>query len=193
MKSVSQFGCSVLSDSLQPHGQQHARLPCPSPTPEACSNPCPSSRWCHPIISSSLVPFSSCLQSFSASGSFPMSQFLLGWCLGICIWTNFWGICGNTYVWDSFISWKWNLEGVSCQSTKLPSTSDYFKLNSNSNNYKSDTILGSRAMHACLVTQSYLTLFDPMNYSQPGSSVHGIFFQARILEWVAISSSRGSS
>ena len=123
-------------------------------------------------ISSSVVPFSSCLQSFSASGSFPMSQFLLWWCLGICIWTNFWGIHGNTYVWDSLISWTWSLEGVSCQSTELPSTSDYFKLNSI--NYKSDTILGSGATHACLVTQSYPTLCDLTNYSQPGSSVHGI-------------------
>ena len=65
---------SVVSDSLWPHGLQHARLPCPSPTPKACSNSCPSSRWCHPTISSSVIPFS-CLQSFPASGSFPMSQF----------------------------------------------------------------------------------------------------------------------
>ena len=64
-----------MSDSLQPHGLQHTRLPCPSPTPGACSNSCPSSRWCHPTISSSVVPFSSCLQSFTASGSFPLSQF----------------------------------------------------------------------------------------------------------------------
>ena len=64
-----------MSDSLRPHGLQHARLPCPSPTPRACSNSCPSSWWCHPTISSSVVPFSSCLQSFPASGSFPMSQF----------------------------------------------------------------------------------------------------------------------
>ena len=69
------FSCSVMSDSLRPHGLQHARLPCPSPTPRACSSPCPSSRWCHPTISSSVIPFSSCPQSFSASGSFPMSQF----------------------------------------------------------------------------------------------------------------------
>ena len=61
--------------SLQPHRLQHARLPCPSPTPRACSNSCPSSRWYHPIISSSVIPFSSRLQSFPASGSFPMSQF----------------------------------------------------------------------------------------------------------------------
>ena len=56
-------------------GLQHARLPCPSPAPRACSNLCPSSQWCHPTISSSVVPFSSCLQSFPASDSFPMSQF----------------------------------------------------------------------------------------------------------------------
>ena len=68
------FSCSVVSDSLWPHGLQHARLPCSSPSPRACSNSCPSSRWCHPTISSSVIPFSSCLQSFPASGSFPMSQ-----------------------------------------------------------------------------------------------------------------------
>ena len=70
-----QFSCSVLSDTLWPHALQHARLPCPLPTPRACSNSCPSSQWCHPTSSSSIVPFSSCLQSFPASGSFPMSQF----------------------------------------------------------------------------------------------------------------------
>ena len=65
-----------MSDSLWPHGLQHARLPYPSPTPGACSNSHPSGWWCHPTISSSVVPFS-CLQSFPASGSFPMSQFFL--------------------------------------------------------------------------------------------------------------------
>ena len=70
-----QFSDSVTSNSLQPHRPQHARIPCPSPTPEVCSNSCPLSRWCHPTISFSVVPFSSCLQSFPASGSFPMSQF----------------------------------------------------------------------------------------------------------------------
>ena len=63
-----------MSYSLWPHGLQHTRLPCPSPTPRACSNSCPSSRWCHPTISFSVVPFSSCLQSFPASGSFSRSQ-----------------------------------------------------------------------------------------------------------------------
>ena len=70
-----QFSHSVMFDSLRPHGLQHARLPCPSPTPKVYSDSCPSSWWCHPTISSSVIPFSSCLQSFPASGSFPMSQF----------------------------------------------------------------------------------------------------------------------
>ena len=69
------FNHSVVSDSLRPHGLHHARLPCPSPTPGACSNSCPWSWWCHPSISSSVIPFSSSLQSFPASGSFQMSQF----------------------------------------------------------------------------------------------------------------------
>ena len=67
------FSCSVMSNSLWPHGLRHMRLPCPSPSPRVCSNSCPLSRQCHPTISSSVVPFSSCLQSFPASGSFPMS------------------------------------------------------------------------------------------------------------------------
>ena len=70
-----QFSHSVMSDSLRPHEPQHARPPCPSPTPRVYPNSCPLSWWCHPIISSSVIPFSSCLQSFPASGSFPMSQF----------------------------------------------------------------------------------------------------------------------
>ena len=70
-----QISRSVVSDSLWPHESQHARPPCPSPTPGACSNSCPLSQWCHPTISSSVIPFSSYLQSFPALGSFPMSQF----------------------------------------------------------------------------------------------------------------------
>ena len=71
---ISTFSCSVMSDPLWPHELQHARPPCPSPTPGIHPNSCPSSRWCHPAISSSVVPFSSCPQSLSASESFPMSQ-----------------------------------------------------------------------------------------------------------------------
>ena len=73
-----------MSNFLQPHGLQHARPPCPSPTPGACSNSCPSSQWCHPIISSSVIPFSSCLQSFPASGSFSNKA-------ALCIrWPKYW-------------------------------------------------------------------------------------------------------
>ena len=72
---IVQFSCSVMSYSLRPHGLQHARLTCPSQAPGACSNSCPSSRWYNPTILCFVVPFSSCLQSFPASGSFPVSQF----------------------------------------------------------------------------------------------------------------------
>ena len=70
-----QFSHSVISDSLWSHGLQHARLPCPSPTPGACSNSCTLNWWCHPTISSSVIPFSSCPRSFPASWSFSKSQF----------------------------------------------------------------------------------------------------------------------
>ena len=73
-----QFSLSVMSDSLQPHESQYARSPCPSPTPGVHPNSCPSSQWCHPAISSSVVPFSSCPQSLPAAESFPMSQ-LFAW------------------------------------------------------------------------------------------------------------------
>ena len=68
------FSHSVMSDSLWPHGLQHSRLSCPSPSPKVCSNSCPLSWWCHPTVSSSAAPFSSCHRPFPASGSFPMSQ-----------------------------------------------------------------------------------------------------------------------
>ena len=75
VQSISQFSQSVVSDSLRPHGLQHTRLPCPSTTPGAYTNSCSSSWWCHPTISSSVIPFSSRLQSFPASGSVRMSHF----------------------------------------------------------------------------------------------------------------------
>ena len=75
MSNSVQFSHSVVSDSLRPHGLPHARLPSPSPTPKACSNSCPLHQWCHPTISSSVIRFSSCLQSFPAAGSFSVSQF----------------------------------------------------------------------------------------------------------------------
>ena len=76
LSTFSQFiSVAVMSNSLRPHGLQHTRLSCPSPTPRACSNSCPSSQWCHPTISPSVIPFSSCLQSCPASGPFLRCQF----------------------------------------------------------------------------------------------------------------------
>ena len=83
-----QFSHSVMSNSLQPHGLQHARLPCLSPTPRAYSNSSPSSRWCHPTISSSVVLFSSCHESFPASGSFPVSHFFASDGQSIGVWAS---------------------------------------------------------------------------------------------------------
>ena len=77
-KCSVQFTCSVVSDFLRPHESQHAKPPCPSPTPGVHSNSCPSTQWCHRAISSSVVPFSSCPQSLPESGSFPKSQ-LFAW------------------------------------------------------------------------------------------------------------------
>ena len=83
-----QFSCSVMSNSLRPHGLQQARPPCPSPTPQVYSNSCPLSQWCHLTISPSVVPFSSCLQSFPESGSFQISV--------ICIrWPKYWSFSFN--------------------------------------------------------------------------------------------------
>ena len=91
LSSAVQFNCSVMSNSLRPHGLQHARSPCPSPTPGVYPNSCPLSWWSHPAISSSIVPFSSCLQSFSASESFQMSQLFTsgGQSIGISASTSF--------------------------------------------------------------------------------------------------------
>ena len=87
--SSVQFSHSVVSDSLPPHGLQQTRPPCPSPTPGACLNLWPSSLWCHPTISSSIIPFSSHLQSFPASGSFQMSHFSSGGqCTGVSASTS---------------------------------------------------------------------------------------------------------
>jgi len=98
--SSLQFSHSVMSDSLQPHEPQHIRLPCPSPTPGVYPNSCPLSRWCHPTFSSFVVLFSSCLQSFPASGSFPMSQLFIsgGQIIGVSPLTSV--LPMNTWDWS---------------------------------------------------------------------------------------------
>ena len=101
-----QFSCSVVPDSFWLHGLQHARLTCPSPTPGACSNPCPSSWAGHPTISSSVIPFSPCLQSFPPSGSFPMSQFFTSGSQSIGVSASASVLPMNTQDWFSFrIDW----------------------------------------------------------------------------------------
>ena len=95
-----QFSHSVMSDYLRPHEPQHARPPCPSPTPGVHPNPCPLSRWCHPTISSSVIPFSSCLQSFPASGSFPMSQLFTSGGQSNGVWTSTSVLPMNTQDWS---------------------------------------------------------------------------------------------
>ena len=102
--SSVQFSCSVMSDSLQPHEPQLARPPCPSPTPGVHSDSRPSSQWCHPAISSFVVPFSSCPQSFPASGSFPMIQLFAsgGQCTGVSALTSV--LPMNTQDW-SLLGW----------------------------------------------------------------------------------------
>ena len=99
-----QFSRSIVSGSLQPHELQHARPPCPSPSPGVHSNSCPSSRWCHPVISSSVVPFSSCPQSLPASESFPVSQLFKSGGQSTGVWASTSVLPVNTQDW-SLISW----------------------------------------------------------------------------------------
>ena len=95
-----QFGCSVMSDSLWPHEPQHARPPCPSPTPGVHQNPCPLSWWCHPTILSSVISFSFCPQSFPASGSFPMSQLFASGGQSTGVSDSTWVLPMNTQDWS---------------------------------------------------------------------------------------------
>ena len=122
--SSVQFSCSVVADSVWPHESQHARPPCPSPTPGVHPNPCPPSWWCHPAISSSVIPFSSCLQSFPASRSFQMSQ-LFAWggqSTGVSASTSV--LPMNTQGWSPLGWTGW----ISLQSKGLQISPDLFSL-----------------------------------------------------------------
>ena len=105
--TISQFSRSGMSDSLWPHEPQHARPPCPSPTPEVHSNPHPLSQWCHPTISSSVVPFSSCPQSLPASGSFQMSQLFASGGQSIGVWASTSVLPVNAQDWSP-LGWSGN-------------------------------------------------------------------------------------
>ena len=167
---------------------------CPSPTPWACSNSCPSSRWCHPISSSSVVPFS-CLQSYPASGSFPMSQFFTSGGQST-------GVSGGQSI---CVSSKRSVKRPWLCKTPPPRTDtlSVLVLGSICDPFLSDALLLETQLWRSLpclsgpkvkvkVAQSCPTLCNPVGCSPPGSSVHGIL-QTRILEWVTIPFSRGSS
>ena len=110
-----QFSHSVVSDSLWLHGLQHARLPCPSPTPGACSNSYPLSQWCHPLISTSVIPFSSGLQSFPASGSFSMCQFFASGGQSVRVSASAWVHPMNIQDWFPLLLTDW----ISLQSKRF--------------------------------------------------------------------------
>ena len=110
---MHQFSRSVMSDSLWPHGLQHPRLPCLSPTPRADSYSCPSSWWCHPTISPSVIPISCCLQSFPVSGSFPVSQFFsLGGNFSISPSNEYSGLISFRIDWLDLLAVQETLKGL---------------------------------------------------------------------------------
>ena len=172
-----------MSDSLRLHGLQHTRPPCPSPTPGACTNSCPSSRWCHPTISSSVIPFSCCLQSFPASESFPMSQLFAsdGQSIGVSASASV--LPKNIQDW--FPLGFTGLTFLQYNRRDSP-TSQFKRINSLVLSFLySPTLTSIHAAAAAKPHQSCPTLCDPIDSSPTGSSIHGII-QARILEWVAI-------
>ena len=205
-----------MSNSLQLHGLQHARLPCPSPTPGVYSNSCPSRWWCHPTVSSSVIPFSSCLQSFPASGSFQMRRFFAcgGQSIGVSASTSVlpvniqdWfplGLTGLISLQSKGLSrvfynttvWKHQFFGAQLYSPALTSMiSLLVPWNSDLTYSKADFLWVyslNRSISIKLVAasakslQACPTLCDPIESSSPGSAVSGIL-QARTLEWVAIS------
>ena len=187
-----------MSDSLGSHELQHGRLPCPAQSARVCSNSCPLNRWCHPTIAFSVIPFSSCLQSFWASGSFPKRQLFQ------------WG-----FRWPKYWSFSFSISPSSKYSGLISCGDDWFYLlgvqgtlkcllqhhNSKVTILQHSSIFTVQLSHAYMTTgetkaltaaaaakslQSCPTLCDPIDSSPPGSPVPGIP-QAKTLEWVAIS------
>ena len=186
--SSVQFSRLVMSDTLGPHGLQRARPPCLSPTTRACSNSCPSSRWCHPTISSFVVPFSSCIQSFPVWGSFPMSHFFISGGQNIGVSAS--AVCrlspfptslsgtkrGQPPLWIKKKLFYWSTVDLQC-CVNFCCTEKWFSFI-----YIYIYIL----IHIFIVVCSLVTKLWPcdlMDCSLPGSSVHEIF-RARKLEWL---------
>ena len=186
-----------MSNSLQP---MDTRLPCPSPTPRACSNSCPSSWWCHPTMPS-VVPFS-CLQSFPDSGSFPRSPFFR------IRWPKYWsfsfsitrsneysGLISCRIDWLELLAVQGTLKSLLQHHSSKASIlqhSAFFIVQLSHPYMTTGKTIALTEVKWSEVAQSCPTLYDPMDCTLLCSSVQGIF-QARVLEWVAISSSRGSS
>ena len=193
--SSVQFSHSVMSDSLRPHGLQHTRRPCPSATlfnsSALYSNSCPLSRWCHPTISLSVIPFSSCLQSFPASGSFQMSQFFTsgGQIIGASASASV--LPMNIQDWFPLGWTGWISLGLSrvfpTPQLKSIHSSVYlflkvqliYKVVLVSGTEKSNWVIHTYSLLQIIfpyqirsVTQSCPTLCDPMNCSTPGLPVH---------------------
>ena len=174
-----------MSYSLLPYGLRHARPPCPSPTPGACSNSCPLSRWCYPTISSSVIPFSSCLQYFLASRSFPVSQFFTSGGQGI-------GVSASASVHTMNIQDWFPLGLTGCISLQSKGLSNLLQHHSSKASVPWCSAFFRWKMWSVCACQVASIMCNSMDCSQPGFSVHGIL-QARTLEWVAMPSSRGPS
>ena len=181
---VSRFSCSLMSDSLRSQGLQHARPPWPSPTPGVYSNSCPLSRWCHPTISSSVIPFSSCLQSCPASGSFSNeSVFCIrepkywSFSFSISASNEHPGLISFRIDWLDLLAVQGTLESFPTQQFKSINSSVCSVPYSTA--FLTDTVsiksfLFRIYVYAHSVAQSCLTVCDPMDCSPPGFSVHGI-------------------
>ena len=182
--SSVQFSHSVMSDSLRPHELQHTRPPCPSPTPRVHPNSCPSSRWCHLAISSSVIPFSSCPQSLPASGSFPMSQ-LFAWggqSIGVSASASI--LPMNTQDWSP-LGWTaaaaaavkslqscLTLRPIDGSPPGFPSLGFSRQEHRNGLPFPSPMHESEKWKWSCSVVSDSS---DPINCSLPGSSIHGIF------------------
>ena len=169
---------------------QHARLPCPSPTSGACSNSCPSSRWYHTTIISSVVPFSSCLQSFPASGSFQMSHFFTSSSQSMGASASASVLPMNIQDWfplgiTALISFRMDLLALLAVQGTLKSLLQYHSSKA-SIQYQNHQEAQTAAVAAAKSLQLCPTLCDPIDGLLPGSSVPGTL-QARTLEWVSIS------
>ena len=187
MMKVLLFSCSVVSDSLRSHRLQHARLPSTSPSPRACSNSCLLSRWCHPTISSSVVPFSSCLQSFPTSGSFLKSALWFRWpkywnfSSRISPSNEYSGLISFGIDWFDLLAVQGTLKSLlqpHSSKASILQHSAFFMVQ----------LSHLYCYYLIVKSLSCVRLFStPWTVcSLPGPSIHRIF-QARTLEWVDIS------